>query len=286
MYDLKGAKPVKAKGNRLRKKREPIDWKKLFRRGLRLGIVLFSFALIGGGAMLGRQILFTSDYFRITAVRVENNVRLGSEEVIALSEVGKGTNIFTLDLEAIGHKVSENPWIAGARVERVFPHEVVIRISERQVKAVINLGYLYYVDATGIVFKILEPQDKLDFPVLTGIDRKYILDQPVEARKILVGAVGLLDDISRRSRFSLNEVSELNYDQIEGFVLTTITGGVPIRLGFGAFVDKLDRLERIYPDLKPRLATLRCIDLNVADRVIVRVDNRLEPVKGKLTGKG
>lgn len=286
MYDLKAAKPVNAKGNRLRRKREPIDWKKLFHRGLRLGIVIFSLALIGGGALLGRQILFTSDYFRITTVRVENNMRLGTEEVIALSEIGRGVNIFTLDLEAIGRKVCENPWIAEARVERVFPHEVVIRIGERQVKAVINLGYLYYVDGAGVVFKILEPLDKLDFPVLTGIDRKFILDKPVEVRKILIDAVGLLDNISGRSRFSLSEVSELNYDQIEGFVLTTITGGVPIRLGFSAFTDKLDRLERIYPELKLRLATLRCIDLNVADRVIVRVDNRLEPVKGKLTGKG
>ncbi len=88
-------------------------------------------------------------------------------------------------------------------VERVFPHEVVIRIGERQVKAVINLDYLYYVDGAGVVFKILEQLDKLDFPVLTGIDRQFMLDKPVEARKILLDAVGLLDNISGRSRFSL-----------------------------------------------------------------------------------
>jgi cell division protein FtsQ len=51
-------------------------------------------------------------------------------------------------------------------------------------------------------------------------------------------------------------------------------GGVPIRIGFDHFSAKLDMLEKIYGELKPRLSSLRYIDLNVMDRVIVRVDKR------------
>ncbi len=132
MQDLKAPKAVKVKGNRRHKKREPFDWKKFFRRCLRVGTVLGSLGLIVSGGLLLAKLLFTSDCFRIAGIAVERNARVDSDEVIELSEIVTGDNIFHIDLEAIGRKIEENPWIAEARVERVFPREVVIRIHERE----------------------------------------------------------------------------------------------------------------------------------------------------------
>ncbi|MFA5515080.1 MAG: FtsQ-type POTRA domain-containing protein [Desulfuromonadales bacterium] len=277
MQDLKVPKTAKVKDNRRRKKREAIDWKKFFRRSLHIGMALGSLGLIVSGGLLLGRLLFASDYFRIADLRVENNARISREEVLGLSEIVPGVSIFQIDLNAVGRKIEENPWVAQAQVERVYPREVVIRIRERAPCAIVNLGYLYYVDAEGVVFKMLEPGDELDFPVLTGIERKFLLDQPEAAGKIMTEAMSVFDAVAGRSDFTLGDVSELHYDQIEGYVLTTMAGGVPIRLGFGSFAHKLDRLERIYPELKSRLATLKYIDLNVADRVIVRVNSRFTP---------
>jgi len=52
----------------------------------------------------------------------------------------------------------------------------------------------------------------------------------------------------------------------------TRIGGVPVRMGKQNFYAKLNRLEAIYEDLEPRLLALKYIDLNVTDRVIVKVD--------------
>jgi len=45
-----------------------------------------------------------------------------------------------------------------------------------------------------------------------------------------------------------------------------------VRMGKEDFYAKLGRLEAIYDDLEPRLLALKYIDLNVTDRVIVKVD--------------
>lgn len=272
MLDLKAGRPAKIKRNRRKKEKRPRDWKKIFRVTFRVSVWLGSIALIAGGAVVGGRFLFASDYFRVASVRVEDHRRLKAEEVLTLSDIRKGTSIFELDLEAIGKKIEENPWIATASVQRSFPQEVVIRVTERTPRAIVNLGYLYYVDATGEVFKVLEPQDRLDFPVMTGIDRKYLLEKPAEAKKLLAGAVTLLQSVEKRRLFGAKDLSEIHIDPKDGYRMHTLVGGVPIRMGFSGFDEKLDRLERIYSELQPNLARLKYIDLNVADRVIVKVD--------------
>ncbi|MDH3453980.1 MAG: cell division protein FtsQ/DivIB, partial [Desulfuromonadales bacterium] len=166
----------------------------------------------------------------------------------------------------------EHPWIARADVERSFPDQVVIRVVEREARAIIDLGYLYYVDKAGEVFKMLDADDQLNYPVITGIDRQYLLDNPDQTQGCLNLALQLMDDLNNRELFNLDDVSEIHYDQQEGLILHTMIGGVPVRMGKQGFNAKLDRLEKIYHDLEPRLLALKYIDLNVTDRVIVKVD--------------
>lgn len=281
MQDYKAQRPVKVKGNRRTKpKKAPRDWKKFFHRGLRLVLFTGSLALLCAGVGLGAHLISTSGFFHVDSVRVVNQNRVSEEEVLARSDVRLGTSIFSLDLEMIGRKIAENPWIARARVDRVFPREVIIQVEEHEPRAIVHVGYLYYVDAAGEIFKILEPEDSLDYPLITGLERQQLLDKPKESKGLLLEALGLIAELESRQTFNLEDVSEVNIDPANGFALFTYRSGVPVRMGFGNFVDKLDRLEQIYADLEPRLSVLKYIDLNVMERVIVKVD------KPKTTGKG
>jgi cell division protein FtsQ len=274
MRDLKSQKPAKVKGNRRKREKEQRDWKKFFRRALRISVCVGSVVLMVSGGILAARLLFDSGYFCIDSVRVENQQRVSQEEILALSDIQLGANIFDLDLEMIGRKIEENSWIASARVERVFPREVVIRVTERVPRAVISLGYLYYVDAGGEIFRLLGPEDNLDYPVVTGLDRCFLLENPAQARRLLVDAMGLISELAVRSEFNLNDVSELHIDRTDGFDLYTYVGGVPIRMGYSKFSSKLNRLESIYKELEQRLLVLKYIDLNVEDRVIVKIDTK------------
>ena len=272
MNDLKTDKQKKTKTNRRKQKKEPRDWKKLFHCLLRVSIATGSGLLLASGALLTAQMLLESGYFGVQQIRVEHQVRVSEGDILDASDIKLGDSLFDLELYMIGRKIEEHPWIARADVERSFPNQVVIRVAEREVRAIIDLGYLYYVDKTGVVFKMLDADDQLDYPVITGIDRQYLLENPDQTQDSLNLALQLMDELSNRTLFNLDDVSEIHYDQQEGLILHTRIGGVPVRVGSLGFHAKLNRLEKIYNDLEPRLLALKYIDLNVTDRVIVKVD--------------
>jgi len=274
MQDLKGQKKRRLKGNRRKDEKKKRDWKSIFHRTLRLVLFSCSAVLVLSGGVLVAQILFESGYFGVEQIEIVNLKRLEADEIIAESNIKGGDNIFRLDLEEIGRKIEENPWVAKAEVGRVFPREVVIRIDERQPRAIINLGYLYYVDGNAEIFKVLAADDRLDYPIITGIDRNFLLDNPEEGQQLLQNAMAVIDRLAERTVFSIDQVSEIHVDRDKSVVLTTYRAGVPVQLGFKGYREKLDRLERIYPELEPKLPGLKGIDLNVADRVIVKIDQK------------
>ncbi len=272
MHDLKRNKQKRVKQNSLKRKKQPRDWRKLFDRTLRITIGLGSGVLIASGSILLAQGLLESGYFAVNKIRVEHQARVSEGDIVAASDIQPGDGIFDLDLHLIGRKIEENPWIATAEVERAFPDEIVIRVTERQPEAIVDLGYLYYVDADGEIFKLLDGADRLDFPVISGLERKDMLDSPEQVQARLLRALRLMQMLRNRDIFTLEDVSEFYIHPQDGLTLFTIEGGVPIRMGNDGYDFKLQRLERVYADLKPRLTALKYIDLNVIDRVIVKVD--------------
>lgn len=272
MNDLKSTKQKKIKTNRRKHQKQPRDWKKLLQRLLRVGIATGSGFLLASVALLTAQMLQESGYFGVKQIRVEHQVRVSEGDILAASDIGVGDSLFDLDLRLIGRKIEEHPWIAKAEVERSFPDRVVIRVVEREARAIIDLGYLYYVDKSGDVFKMLEAGSELNYPVITGIDRQYLLDNPDQTRGCLNLALQAINELENRSPFNLDDISEIHYDEQEGLILHTLIGGVPVLMGKENFAVKLNRLEAIFNDLEPRLLALKYIDLNVTDRVIVKVD--------------
>jgi cell division protein FtsQ len=272
MRDLKSNKQRQVKTNRRKQEKQGRDWKKLFHRMLRISIASGSGFLLASGALLTVQMLLESGYFGVKQIRVEQQARVSEGDILEASDIKIGDSLFDLELHMIGRKIEEHPWIARADVERSFPDNVVIRVVERQARAIIDLDYLYYVDRAGEVFKMLDASDQLGYPVVTGIDRQYLLDNPDQTQGSLNLALQLMDELEDRALFNLEDVSEIHYDQQEGLILYTYIGGVPIRMGKQGYEMKLNRLEAIYDDLEPRLLALKYIDLNVTDRVIVKVD--------------
>lgn len=282
MRDLKRQQKSKRKSrqNRRKPQKKPLDLRKTLHRLLRVGVVSFSGALIVVGGFMVVQLLLASDLFRIDQVSVQGGQHLSEQQVISLSDIKNGLNTFSLDLDLIGRKIAENPWIREAHVRRIFPRQVDIRIVERQPVAIINLGYLYYLDSHGEVFKVLESTDSLDFPMITGFDYQKIQQRDRQHARDLEKIVALLADLRHRQQFDLKQVSEVHREASGSFALFTLNGGVKVRLGRENFAKKLDRLERIYAQLQPRLSILDYIDLNVDEKVIVRIERPAKAARG------
>jgi len=280
MRDLKRqSTEKKLRVNRRKKQKKPLNLRYLLHRCLRVGVGVFSVALAVAGSFFLVQMLLSSDQFRVETIRVEGNQRLSEQTLVALSDVQSGVSTFSLDLDLIGRKIAENPWVKEARIQRIFPRQVSIRIVEREPVAIVNLGYLYYLDANGAVFKLLDGSDSLDYPVITGFDAAQLELGRHKDRTQLLKVVGLIEELGARSQFGLHKVSEIHKEAGGDLSVYTLEGGVRIRLGSDKYHEKLDRLERIYALLKPKMKMLDYIDLNVDEKVIVRIERSLKTTK-------
>ena len=285
MRDLKRqqSKTARVRQNRRKKQKQqkqPLHLRKLLHRLLRISVLLGSAALLVTGGFFAVKMLQTSELFRVERISTSGGHHLTPEQIIALSDIRPGVNSFHLDLDLIGRKIAENPWVRTARVERIFPRQVEISVEEREAVAIINLGYLYYLDRHGEVFKVLEAEDNLDYPVITGFDYQKAQEHDPQTAAELKQVVALLDDLRQRDHFGLAQLSEIHRDAGGGLNLFTLDGGVKIKLGRDNFTAKLDRLERIYAQLQPQLPILDYIDLNIDEKVIVRIERTASAAKG------
>lgn len=274
MHDLKKAqvkRTVKAKrGERNVRNKQRLNWKKLLTRLMRLILFLCCTIIVGTGVMMLIDAVIKSDHFRVATLQVNGNQLLSDKDVIDLSDIRLGVSTFDLDLEIIGSKLAENDWIHSARIMRKLPGGVVIDIRERKAVFIINLEYLYYVDGDGEIFKVLRSGDALDYPLVTGLDRQQLLNAPEVSQQQLKHVAHMLADLRQRKLFNEQRIAQINIDPQDGYVLYTDPFGVPLYVGKDSFSEKIDRLEHIFPEIEKRLSVLQYIDLNVADKVIVK----------------
>jgi cell division septal protein FtsQ len=269
MYDLRNKKTGGVR-NRMKKQRKPVNFRGFFKKAARVvGVItIVSLAVVLGYELYG--VVVRTTFLRLDRIEVNPLKRLKREEVVALAGVKPGDDIFALELDRVGEQLLKSPWVEKVRVRRYFPHTLVIEIVEREPVAIINMGYLYYVDKKGEVFKPLNDGDGLDFPVLTGIAEEDMAKDPAGSREALRGALGLMEMLRSGSGPALAEISEIHYDRGYGFTLFTMNGGVPVKLGNTGFVEKLARFSRIYKELQAQLPTLEYIDLDYCDKIIVK----------------
>ena len=273
MRDLHAKKPRQVPHNRVKKtpkKRKPVNWRPILTwlsRGI--GATAICASLGFGGWQLYRLVSRTT-LFRLEAIEVSPLKKLTRAEVVALAGVKTGDSMLGLKLKSVVAQLSKNPWIEQVQVRRYFPHTLYITLTERTAQAVANVGCLYYVDAKGQLFKSLVDGDRLDYPLITGVNEEDLEKDPAGTREALKNALALIGSLKTGTVFRLEDVSEIHYDKGYGFTLFTMQGGVPVKLGNGGFVEKLARFAGIYPELKLQMQALDYIDLDYGDKIIVK----------------
>lgn len=267
--NLNNQKP--AARNRFKKQRKKFDVRGFLKKIVRLTtavvvvslIVLVCFELYG---FIGK-----TTFLRLERIEVTGIKKLTRDEILSAASVKLGDDLLGLRLTRMGEQLTKNPWVASVRVRRNFPHSVFIDVQERQPIGVVSMGYLYYLDSSGDIFKPLQEGDSLDFPVITGLAEDDLIRDPAGAKETLKGILALLQQLKKeRSGISIADISELHYDKGFGYTLFTMNKGLPIRLGTEGFSDKLDRLAKVYTMLQPQIPALEYIDLDYSDRIVVK----------------
>lgn len=253
----------------------------------RLAKGALSFAVLASLSFLaftGYQYLERSGHLRVGEIRVKGCLNTNEEELVNLVKANMQGSLTHLDLTAITRRLIRHPWVEKAKVRRDWSQKaVIIEVQERTPQALILLDDLYLVDNNGEIFKKAEANDQIDFPVLTGLKKQEIRKGDPQAKEGIRQALSLLNILQKRKVFTPQEVSEIHISPRDGLTLFTLEGGMPIRLGTGDFEDKIDRLEKVLPDLQRRFHDVEYIDLHYSRKVVAKMK---EPENEKSRRKG
>jgi cell division protein FtsQ len=260
----------KVAANKVKVQRKPLDLKKYLRPLARGGLVLAWLGLAGGVLFTTWRLLASATFFRLNTIEVANSRRLSRDEILAIAGVAPGRDLLRMDLKVMGEHLLQNPWVESVRIRRYLPDALSIAIVEREPLAVVNMGFIYYLDAKGTIFKVLNHGDRLDYPVITGFSEEDLSSDPAGTREALKSTCELLKILREKGAFILADVSEIHYDKGYGFTMFTASGALPVKIGSGDFDAKVSRFARIYRELMAQRPTLHYIDLDYNDRIVIK----------------
>jgi cell division septal protein FtsQ len=256
--------------NKVKIQRKPLDFSKLLRplQALAAGLVVVT--LVGGILFGGYRAVSSVKFCSLKTIEVSSAKHLTRDEILGLAGIEPGNALLSLNLKRMGEHLLQNPWVETVRINRYFPDAVSISITEREPIAIVNMGFIYYLDKKGSVFKVLNQGDKLDYPVVTGFSEEELSSDPKGSKEALEATCELLKILREKGAFILADVSEIHYDKGYGFTLFTASGALPVKVGSEGFSAKIERFARIYRNLMVKMPSIHYIDLDFNDKIIVR----------------
>ncbi len=238
-------------------------------------------AALGGGAFLSYRWALSSPTFAVKRLSVSGNERAVGAELLKLAGLQVGQNLLALDVDAAERAIAAHPWVARARIDRRWPDGLSVQVVERVPAAIVSLGDLYLLDDDGEPFKKLQALDRVDLPVVTGVERDEYVRAPKETSRRIAAALKVAREYSESAKGgkALSEV------RLEGNGVALVTGdGVEIRLGEGEVRPKLERLAAVRAELARRGLVAEVIHLDnrarpawVTVKVSAPVSERREP---------
>jgi len=192
--------------------------------------------------------------FAVERVDVVGNVETSPIDVVQRLGLDGGTSLITLDVDAARDALLGLPWVADARVRKVYPDVIQVDLSERRAFAIWQHGReLSLIERDGdVIAPFNEKFAALPLFVGLGADgRADAFDR-------------LLDrwpDIKRRVKASIR-VADRRWDM-------RLDNGVTVSLPAGDPAAALARLQRIEAEQELLERDIETVDLRLDDRITV-----------------
>jgi cell division protein FtsQ len=220
--------------------------RRIVRRVLRFGVRLSIAGALAWGALWSARAAYayatTSPRFEVRGLEYTPTAHVDDAKLRELMAIAPGTNILSLDLDQLAARIAVDPWVARAVVTRVLPDALRVEVEEHEPVAVLMAGGFHLLDREGLPFKALEPGERGQLPVVTGVDRSTLLTRPERARAQIARAIEVLEIYARKHRPRLGE---LHVDETGGVTLYTAELGSQLRIGRGAAEPALARYDAL-----------------------------------------
>lgn len=181
-------------------------------------------------------------------------------------ESRRGSSLWRIDIKDLQSHIQSLPWVEEASLMRKWPSKlkVEIRVKEVYFLLLTRSGQFRPVVKTGELLPSVTVKDGPDVAVLEG----DLFEQKAELRK---QAIGVIQEIPGRGVFSRKSISEMHFDDKEGFWMTLVQDGICVKMGQGQIATKSARVSQVLDYMKSRQMDARVIDANLSKKVLVRL---------------
>ena len=199
--------------------------------------------------------------YRVEEVLVEGRNRTETEALRKALNVARGDSILAFDPQTARESLEKLSWVASARVERVLPDTIYIRLTEREPLALWqNQRRLALIDASGVVLDDKNLEHFAHLPIIVGPEA------PKHAAEFLAALSGVPNLASRVEAATF--VGGRRWD-------LRLDNGIDVRLPEGAIVPAMKRLA----DLERANALFErdivAIDMRLPDRTVVQTSRSM-----------
>ena len=216
-----------------------------------IGLVLIICAAYGAKEVY--QKLCHSDFFQITAMKIDGNRMASDKQISALSKVDIHSNLLATNVSQVKSLLESHPWIHSVAIKRDWPNRLLISVKEKKPVALLSRDTgLFYLDRKGRIIAIASPSQELDFPVITGLEKSPLnSSHSYQASYILQDVMGLLKLAARKNSILPEQnISEIHITENGEMLLYLLERAFPIYMGAdGDISTKYYNLVKVLRDL-------------------------------------
>jgi cell division protein FtsQ len=214
--------------------------------------VALAVGVAGGLAVVGHRYVTTSPRFALHDVHVTGGVVHDEASLLHLIGTETGKNLFSVDLAAGRRKLEADPWISKAELARTLPGTLDIRITERKAAALVACGESFLATREGELFKVVDETDKIDLPVVTGLDAETLTADRKGAEARVARALDAAAEYEHHPLAQRWTLEEIHVEPDDGVTLVVGKQAITLALGHAPWRKKLDEAFAIAGELDRR----------------------------------
>ena len=188
-------------------------------------------------------------------------------ELLKLVLTDSDMSLLAVNMNELRQKIEKHPWISSVKIQRRFPHTLIIRAEKEVPVAMVAAGKIFYMDQWGKVFKEVDPIEDMDYPVITGIsihgdDR----EEQLKSASLVLNVLKL-----EKGPWSLKGLSEIHVGKDGNVSMYFCSVPAVIRVKGTELNEKLERLKKVVEHLNStgRIHMVRGINLHYKDGAVV-----------------
>lgn len=189
-----------------------------------------------------------SSVFNIKEIVVINNNRVPEEEIITLSSLQTGVNMFKTSKSTISKNIKTNPYVEDVKITRGLTGTITLDITERIPTFMLKFSNAFvYINNQGYMLEITETP--LELPVIVGFSTSA--EEIKEGNRLCVEDLKKLDDViklieSAKLNKLENLITQIDISDSNNYILTLESEQKTVQFGeFSNISIKMLKIEAV-----------------------------------------